>query len=136
MGGAAMSNFRSRPVFFSTDPTIRTSFLTNRFRSRRILRKRRKAAALADEPLIGYYTTRYVTAQSVAEAVHYVEEAMTTDEDLPSGRLFDVACTEVEFRDLDPEIREEAGNPDVPGVWYEEGLGFFSQIEMEQPHSH
>ena len=94
-----------------------------------------EAAALAEEPLLGYYTTRYVTSQSVAEAVHYVEESLTTDEDLPEGRLFDVTCTEIQFPDLDADIREKSQNPDVPGIWYEEGLGFFSQIEIERPYS-
>jgi hypothetical protein len=95
-----------------------------------------EAKSLADEPLIGYYTTRYVTAMSVAEAVHYVEEALTTDEDLPQGRIFDVSCTEIRVEDVERETREEASNPDVPGIWYEEGLGFFSQIEIERPHTH
>jgi hypothetical protein len=95
-----------------------------------------EARTLAHEPLIGYYTTRYVTAMSVAEAVHYVEEALTTDEDLPQGRIYDVTCTEIRVEDIEREVRQEAGSPDVPGIWYEEGLGFFSQIEIERPHLH
>ncbi len=87
-----------------------------------------------DEPLIGYYTTRYVTAQSLAEATHYVEEALTTDEDMPSSRIIDLACTELEFETLSPEIRSDSGNPDIPGIWYEEGMGFFSHLESDQMH--
>ena len=90
--------------------------------------------ALSDEPLIGYYTTRYVSAQSVAEAVHYVEEALTTDDEFPESRIFDLSCTEVQFHDLEQEIREDSRSPDIPGIWYEEGMGFFSQIEIERPH--
>ena len=90
-----------------------------------------------DEPLIGYYTTRLVTAQTMAEAAHYVEEDLTTDEELPKGRIFDMACTEVQMEDVEPEIRGEAFNsPDVPGIWHEGGLGFFSEIETEHPHHH
>ena len=89
-----------------------------------------------DQPLIGYYTTRYATAQTLAEAVHYVEESLTTDADLPESRIFDIACTEVQFEDLDPDIKSEAGNPDIPGVWYEGGMGFISEIEVEHPHPH
>lgn len=95
-----------------------------------------EAMRMDDQPLIGYYTTQFVTAQSVAEAVHYVEEALTTDEDMPESRVFDVACTEVRFEDLDPEIRSEVKNPDIPGIWFEGSLGFFSEIEVERPYHH
>ena len=104
----------SEPILFSEDTT------------------EEEAKAMRDEPLIGFYTTRYVTAQSMAEAVHYVEEELTTDKDLPEGRLYDLACTETDVRDLDAGIREQSKNSDIPGVWYEDGLSFFSQIEVEQ----
>jgi molybdopterin-guanine dinucleotide biosynthesis protein A len=90
-----------------------------------------------EEPLIGYYTTRLVAAQAVAEAVHYVEEDLTTDEDMPHGRIYDIGCTEVRVEDLEPEIREEMKNsPDVPGIFHEGAYGFFSEIEIERPHYH
>jgi hypothetical protein len=95
-----------------------------------------EAVQLADQPLIGYYTTQYASAQSMAEAVSYVEEALTTDEDMPESRVYDVACTEVRFEEVDPDIREEATNPDIPGIWFEGGMGFFSEIEIEHPHPH
>lgn len=90
-----------------------------------------------DQPLIGFYTTRLVAAQTVAEAVHYVEEDLTTDEDMPQGRIYDLGCTEVQLEELDPEVREEMkSSPDVPGVFHEGAYGFFSEIEIERPHFH